>query len=157
MTSSLSTSSFFRTFSASENENLVSSAAVFWDVTQCRFLDVTHCVTSQKTAAKETKENPAFLKKAPFSKCFPSLKTKIRLVRKSSVLKMFSVSENKNPHFRKSSVLKTFSVSENESPACSKKLRSQNVFRFRKRKSGIFEKAPFSKCFPSLKTKIRHF
>ena len=50
-----------------------------------------------------------------------------------------------------------FSFSENENPAFPKKLRFQNVFPLWKRKSGIFEKAPFSKCFPSLKTKIRYF
>ena len=50
-----------------------------------------------------------------------------------------------------------FSFSENENPAFSKKLRSQNVFRLWKGKSGIFEKPPFSKCFPSMKRKIRHF
>ena len=50
-----------------------------------------------------------------------------------------------------------FSVYENENSAISKKLRSQNVYRLWKRKSGIFEKAPFSKCLPSLKSKIRYF
>ena len=44
---------FFPNIGCYTRSNLVSFAAVFWDVTQCS----TQCVTSPKTAAKETRSD----------------------------------------------------------------------------------------------------